>query len=387
MTAKLSTMNLPDSIKGTIDTVTSIQDDKQLALFVDNTDNQVIVNSNSDRNALFSNSFKAYDLWPRFDRSSLPKRCAIEEYTGKTIRSRKLVDTLDKDSYQGVINIHPAIIKDKDGQEHFCWPGDAEDKVEKALMRLASKGNIVKIKGQDYSSCAVMFSLNELSNELKAVKQTMSLDQIKDALDILQGSTMDINYQITKDGTDEIENYETKMNYLSSLHYAGTKGRKRDTKCVAILNPLMNQKIASLEFRGYYYDRAQGFKRSLSRWMMLRLYHQFRYAGMGRVYHVSLISTMHKFGKIDLSEDVGDRLVALRRDLTTTMKDFVNSDVITSYEIENKKDESTGKIIDYVYTLYPSEQFCQEILTLNKQAKKIANKAEYYESTESLIQQ
>ena len=40
-------------------------------------------------------------------------------------------------------------------------------------------------------------------------------------------------------------------------------------------------------------------------------------------------------------------------------------------ESQKRKDDSTGKIIDYVYEMYPSAQFCDEILTLNKHNKRI----------------
>jgi hypothetical protein len=61
----------------------------------------------------------------------------------------------------------------------------------------------------------------------------------------------------------------------------------------------------------------------------------------------------------------------LRRDMTTTMKDLIEKGAISEYNITNVKDDKTGNIIDYTYEMHPSDQFCDEILTLNKHNKRI----------------
>jgi hypothetical protein len=130
--------------------------------------------------------------------------------------------------------------------------------------------------------------------------------------------------------------------------------------------------IDNLEYKGYYFNRAQELKRGLSRWMMLRLYHLWRYAAPGKTYHFRLLSIMEKYGSIYSTDEITEnKLKALRRDMTTTMKDLIEKGAISEYDISNVKDDKTGKIIDYVYEMYPSEEFCDEILTLNKQNKRI----------------
>jgi hypothetical protein len=45
--------------------------------------------------------------------------------------------------------------------------------------------------------------------------------------------------------------------------------------------------------------------------------------------------------------------------------------VISDYSIENVKHDKSGKIIDYVYEMFPTDDFCEEMLNLNKQKKRL----------------
>ena len=263
-----------------------------------------------------------------------------------------------------------------EGEEVEClvWPSDREEKVERALIRLASKGKIVKINFKSGIQYAVIFSMNELAQELKAVGQSMPYPQIKESLEALQGSKLSFKYSATDTKNTDIDDsfYESNMNFLSSLHFSGKKGQGGNVKCVACLNAFVHNMIDNLEYKGYYFNRAQELKRGLSRWMMLRLYHLWRYAAPGKTYHFRLLSIMEKYGSIYSTDEITEnKLKALRRDMTTTMKDLIEKGAISEYDITNVKDDKTGKIIDYVYEMHPSEEFCDEILTLNKQNKRI----------------
>ncbi|QTH73021.1 hypothetical protein [Pseudoalteromonas xiamenensis] len=180
---------------------------------------------------------------------------------------------------------------------------------------------------------------------------------------ILKGAELSMQYREV-DGDNESYS-ESSMNYISSIHFSGSSG-KSTVKCIAFLNEVMSQQIEGLTYRSYYFDRVQSFKRSLSRWLALRLYQVFRYAATGKTYHFMLVNMSIKFGSITSEEEVADRLTAIRRDMTQTMKDFIESDIIENYTIENVKDKD-GVIVDYKYEIHPTERFCEEVLNLNKQ--------------------
>ncbi len=377
MTSKpvITRENLPDSIKGQVQQVQSATDDHSLALFIDNKDERLPQEKGGYELRAFSNSFNIYDLWGRFVRSG-PKRLSIKEAPENTIVTRRIRESVDGFEYEGALSITPAVIKTAGSasKEMLIWPSDREEKVERALIRLASKGKIIKATSSTGIQYAVVFSMNELAQELKSVNQTMSYSQIKEALEALQGAKLTFKYTSVDTQNDDIDPlvFESNMNFLSSLHFSGRKGLGGEVKCVAVLNHFMHQMIDNLEYKGYYFNRAQNFSRSLTRWLMLRLFHLFRYAAPNKTHHFRLLSIMEKYGSIGMDDDISEnRLKALRRDMTTTMKDLIEDGAIDKYEVSNIKDDN-NQVIDYTYVIYPSERFCREMLSLNKHNKRIA---------------
>jgi hypothetical protein len=357
----VSLNDLPPSVRRDIENIETAQQVQKLSLFIDSK------TTNAGLRSSISNTFVGYDLWSRFirhKRENVPVSAAEK----KVIVSRQFSEKINGVQYEGVLDISPALIKGGDS-DYLAWPSEREEKVEKALIRLGAQGKIVKISGRVSERYAIVFSLRELQTELKSVKQTLSIGDIKESLMILKGAELSMQYMET-DGDSKLYN-ESKMNYLSELHFSGASG-KSTVKCIAFLNEVMSQQIEGLTYRSYYFDRVQSFKRSLTRWLALRLYQVFRYAATGKTYHFMLVNMSIKFGSITSEKEAPDRLVAIRRDMTQTMKDLIQAEIITDYTIENVKD-SSGTIVDYKYEIYPTTQFCAEVLELNK--KHVAREA------------
>lgn len=95
-----------------------------------------------------------------------------------------------------------------------------------------------------------------------------------------------------------------------------------------------------------------------------------------------LVRIMIKFGSIESEDITENRLIAIRRNMTSTMKDLINAGILEKYDIAAVKDDE-GKVTDYKYTLYPTEGFCDEIVSLNKHAKKIRIKSN---TTEEVVE-
>ncbi len=365
VTSKLLLTNLPDTLKKDVSGITDAHELEQLNLFGDNKSVE------SKAGNAVSNSFNAYDLSSRFLRNRKQK-VKVSDSPKKIIHERRISERLDGVTYEGILRISPAILKGKD-EDYFAWPSDREEKVERSLIRLASQGKIARISGRMGERYGIYFTLAELNNELKSVNQSLNLQELKESLHILKGAEMSLQYDTSSDSGVTQRN-ESTMNYLSSIHFSTVKGRS-NMRCVAVLNELMSTQIESVEYKSYYFNRTQSFKRSLSIWLSFRLYRMFRYASPAHTHHFKLVKTMVKYGSIDNEEEATKKIVSLRRDMTTTMKDLVAADIIKSYDIESIKDGSNS-IIDYIYTLYPTDKFCSEILELNKHHKMISSKAQ-----------
>lgn len=360
---KLTISNLPETISTNGLTVQEAAEVEQLKLFTD-------IHFEGLRSNSLSNTFPLYDLWSRFVRlktTIFPIRQAPE----RLVNSRSISDKLDGIEYDGELQIAPAVLKGEE-TDFVAWPSDREEKVERALISLATKGNISKINSPRGTRYAIHFKMNELNAELRAVNQSLSFPDLKQALLILSGARLSFKFRTIIDG--EVDEKENNMPYLGSIHFSGKKGPSSQ-RCIVFLNEYMAQQIETLSYKGYYFNQAQQFKRTLSSWLTTRLYTLFRYASPEKTYHFMLVKIMIKFGSIE-SEDISEnRLVAIRRNMTSTMKDLINAGILEKYDILSVKDND-DKVVDYKYTLYPTEGFCDEIVSLNKHAKKLKLKSE-----------
>lgn len=378
MKTNLSLANLPDSLKSDVSLIADARDVEQLSLFIDNTAAELEIGNS------MSNGFHAYDLWSRFTRN-IKQHIPVSESPNRVIIERDISEKIEGVTYSGKLGISPALIRGED-EDFLAWPSDREEKVERALIRLASRGKIAKISGKMGNRYGVYFTFSELISELKSVKQALNHKELKQSLQILKGSELSLSYKALDVDGSVIESNETSMNYLSAIHFSSGRGRS-SVRCVAVLNELMSKQIESVEYKSYYYNRTQSFKRSLSIWLSFRLYRMFRYASPAHTHHFMLVKTMVKFGAIDTDVGVGSRIVALRRDMTATMKDLISAEIIKDYTVVNIKNDD-DEIVDYKYTLYPADKFCSEIIELNKHSVRInakASKIKDFSGSEGLL--
>ncbi|WP_064663701.1 hypothetical protein [Pseudoalteromonas sp. MQS005] len=361
---KFTVNNLPPTLSSKNLVVQEAGEVEQLKLFTDTHFEGLSTNS-------LSNTFPVYDLWSRFVRLKTTKY-NIKDAPDKLINTRSILDKFDGLVHKGQLDISPAVIKGKES-DFVAWPSDREEKVERALISLATKGNISLINATSGTSYAIHFTMKELQNELKSVKQTLSNVELKEALLILSGSQLSFNYTSTSENGDVVSN-EAKMPYLGAIHFSNKKGRSSE-RCIVFLNEYMAQQIETVSYKGYYFNQAQQFKRTLSSWLTTRLYTMFRFASPEKTYHFMLKRIMIKFGSIESEDIQKNRLIAIRRNMTTTMQDLIEAGIIEKYDNEAAKD-CNGEIVDYKYTVYPTAAFCDEILSLNKHAKKIKIKSQ-----------
>lgn len=369
-TTNLSQNELPLSISSEVTIISSNKDLQSINRFTNNHTEGLSGNK-------LSNLLNVYDLWPRFVRG-YNTEFSLANAPKKTAVYRQLTERIGNTSYEGTLKITPAILtwESADKGDTLAYPSDREENVESALISLASQGKLFKLKNNKQtnssSNYAVHFTIIELINELKSVNKSLSNPEVKKALNILKGSELMFKYQ-TIDSEGNVHERESKMNYLSSIHFSSTRGRG-DVKCIAVFNEFMTKQIESLEYRGYYFNRSMQFRRALSRWLSKRLYQIFRYANQGSNYHFSLIKMMVKYGAIN-QEDTpisSNKLPAIRRDMTNAIKDLIKANIIAEYTIERIKVD--GISLDYKYTIKASSDFANEILALNRHRKKLNTK-------------
>lgn len=359
---EISLTNMPDSLEKSGMVIQSASQVKPLSLFTNAHNEGDIVNS-------LSQAFSLYDLWSRFVRGRNLKLPA-NQAPARVIKKRQFSERVDGIHYEGEFGISPAFMECKD-QDYIMWPSDREEKVEAALISLATKDKIVKVLSASSERYAICFTIKELIDVLKSVNQSLSNPEVKESLTILSKSHLSFMFKVTDD-KGSIESREATVPFIGAIHYSNKRGRSAQ-KCIVFLNDYMTQQIESMSYTGFYFNRTQQFSGALPRWLAKRLYQMFRYARTDTTYHFTLISMMVKFGAITSDEQVATKLVALRRNMTSAVKDLINEGILKKYSVSTIKNDE-GQVIDNKYVLMPSERFCEEVLALNKHQRKLKEK-------------
>lgn len=118
----------------------------------------------------YSNTVELYDFIPKYHWGK------VERVDGTFLRSLDREFECRGRRYH--VNIQPASLKDKNGEEKYYYPSKREELVEDALRKFAVKGQGLFLD----DAAGVTFSLHQLQQELASNGHSYSKDQIKDAL-------------------------------------------------------------------------------------------------------------------------------------------------------------------------------------------------------------
>jgi len=123
------------------------------------------------------------------------------------------------------VKITPARIQDKRGLERDYYPGKREELVEDALRKIACDGKGLFLDDQ----AAVVFSLHQLQKELKTMRHTYSIKQIKDAILVCQKS----NLSLESDGGNTVVSFQ--IFETVGLNPQGLEGEREKNKMLCTL--------------------------------------------------------------------------------------------------------------------------------------------------------
>ena len=179
----------------------------------------------------FSNTVELYDFIPKY-------------HWGKTERiGGKFLDSLEREfvckNKKYKVEIRPASIKDKNGQEKYYYPSKREELVEDALRKLATEGQGIFLD----EDAGVTFSLCQLQEELRKNGHSYSKQELKDALLICTLTSLIVT---TEDGESIIISHIFETLGLQTRE-DWEKYNKR-TKAFIKFNPLVTKSIRDCTF-------------------------------------------------------------------------------------------------------------------------------------------
>jgi len=197
-----------------------------------------------------TNCTAIYDLAPRF--ISRVDRPSDDAYLTAIMKDF----TFNGEAYR--VTVSPARIVYPDGTQRDELPGEREQLVEDVIRRMAA--DCMKVH-QD--QIEIPFTITGIQSELKKHGHTFSKSEIKEALVILNKSTIEIT-KIAGEGQRKAKPL------LSAAAYPVLKfwdASDPESKASVQLNPLLVQAVKSLAFDQINYQWMMRVKGSLARWI------------------------------------------------------------------------------------------------------------------------
>jgi len=293
----------------------------------------------------YSNTIELYDAIPKYFWGRIPYKNRI---------GGRFLNILSREfefrSKSFAVKITPARIEDKRGIEKDYYPGKREELVEDALRKMACDGKGLFLDDQ----AAVVFSLHQLQKELKAMRHTYSIKQIKDAILVCQKS----NLSLESDGGNTIVSFQI-FETVGLRTRKDWKEKGNKTKCFVRFNTLVTRSIKIRTYRQLNYKECMTYKKNLARWLHKRMSHLYTQAAWNNSYSIMLTTIIRDSG-IKRYEKLKDNLYEVRK----SFDEMIQKNVLSV--VKEEKRFFGRKIIDVKFTLKPGYSFIRDTIRANK---------------------
>ena len=335
-----------------------------------------------EQGTIYSNALQAVELMPRFYRGKGSQITEVKRlelglaHKDMTISNQyRLREKVDGKWVEESFTCHigpAAIFKiannslSNQPENHFCYPSDREELIEKVLILLAIKNGLTKTNVGGIDRYGFGFTLYEIYTELKNLNKTKSYSQIHEALVIIRDSKIRITNAQGIQKTNSI--------FPDMCLDVDGKGKARD-RCFVSMSDFVILEIEQLNYRQILFSRITKLKMSLSRYLDLYLSNYFRHADNDNSYMLSTKDVFESYGKKQLSHE------QKRRDMRGALKELVESGIIRSVSSAKKLTRTNGEF-DWIFEVQPTESFVDECIIANRKNKQRQSLAASIENKE-----
>ena len=290
----------------------------------------------------FSHTIDLYDFLPKYVWGK------VERVEG--IYLPRLEREFESRGEKYILFVHPASITDKDGREKYYYPTKREDVVEDALRKIMAEKQGFLLDGE----AAMSFSIYQLSKELKENGHKYDNRQIKDAINVLAKTTI------------ELKSSDDKVSLIFHLIEAvGYKGVDDETHTFVKFSPLVTKSIKENTFRSVNYKKVMSYKHALPRQLHKRMAHHYTQASLTDPYTILLTTIIRDFG-LTRRKQLKDNL----RELEEALAELKNSDVVINYILDKIIEKSPRfKLADVKVIIQPHFDFVTEVKRANARRK------------------
>jgi hypothetical protein len=260
------------------------------------------------------------------------------------------------------LQIKPARLK-RGGQETEEYPGEREQLVEEVVRRLAQESGRLRLENRDLW---MTFSINEITAELARTGHRYSWAEVKEALQILHLSTVEIT-RVDSDARSPTSKTTTMISASAFPQLAFREQGREHSETTVQFNALLTNAIKHLQFLQIDYDTIMSLKGPVPRWLYKRLSHNVFFGGREAHVQVLTASELYRGCGLPPRSRKRDEL----RKITTAIDALKAAGVISDFETEEINDGiDRRRKDDLVYTVKLSQNFVKGI-TVAQQKQKV----------------
>ena len=259
------------------------------------------------------------------------------------------------------LTITPALVK-TNGITKAFYPSTREEIIEDVLRKFATDPNKTELLDDMLS---VKFTLYDLWKELRKIRHPYDYGQIKESLQILAKTNLEIS---SADGKISFSSnmFETLgvVNYNDDDTNTNEEYNKKILYFVRF-NSLITKSIKEENWRILNYEQCMSYKKFVSRWLHKRISNMFLNAKPEIPYNILLSTIIRDSGMKKYSLISGNI-----KQVEDCLKEMTKIGSISKYKIEKIYDSyRTNKIIDAKFLLYIANSFyeCIKLNCLTKQ--------------------
>ena len=297
-------------------------------------------------NKKYSNTIEFYDFMPKYHWGNVER--INKQFLPRLEREFECKGNKFK------IKIDPAKIEDKEGLVKDYYPSQREELVEDALRKLACEGNGIFLDDQ----AGVVCSLYQIQKELQRIGHGYNKKQIKDALFVCAGSTIEVT---TEDGGG-----------IFRSHIFETVGLQMNTErgeAYIRFNPLVTASIKNKTFRQFNYEKSMSYRNVIARQLYKRMSHYYKQAGLMNTYSILLSTIIRDFG-LTKYEKLANNL----REAKQAIEELKAKDVVLNYKLETiLNTNQRNKLTDAKFIITPHPRFCSDVIKANERQRSITD--------------
>lgn len=290
----------------------------------------------------FSHTIELYDFMPKFVWGR------VQRVAGVFLHSIEREFECRGKKY--ILTVTPASIRDTDGKEKYYYPAKREEIIEDALRKIMAEGRGIFLDGE----AGVSFTIYRLQKELQENGHTYSRQQIKDALNVLARTSLELK--------SESGNVEFNFHPIEAV---GFSGEDEETQTFVKFSPLVTKSIKDHTFRLFNYEKVMSYKTVIARQLHKRMAHHYTQASLTDPYTILLTTIIRDFG-LTRYKQIKDNL----RELETAIEELKSKSVIINHKIDKIIEKAPrNKVADAKITIQPHFDFINEVKRANARRK------------------